>query len=425
MSAAATLILYPTEAARPPTVYWPEMLERDLQTYLFENPDVLFPNQIVSQRRREVYIEGRRVDLLFEVDGTQYIIELKRDTIKREDVGQVCEYYGLMRLSKPTAKFRMVLVAPSFPKYRRIPLEEMGIRCVEVEHPPESKHEQIELRENSEKQQKRERATPALSIDPLQLEQLQFEDLLPPTSSRSMQISHKLLIDALPAIQKIYSEYEIRPIKMVKPNQPDILCTPTDTASQYQLIGAGAWWAYSFGHSDEMAKNDVPNISVNALPWGIDFAINAELRTSQQVMLDRISAGHNRFDQSISEHGKMRLQAWLKFEFQPRLYYWVLLPQLPPGTWTGQSLLNLYQQSDTNYHALRIYWIAWIKEHSEHLTAAQRSHLDNKSKNLNLALRLVYSFERNNDVWGLPYLEQKARFDGEYRKLKPLIEFFQ
>jgi hypothetical protein len=102
-----------------------------------------------------------------------------------------------------------------------------------------------------------------------------------------------------------------------------------------------------------------------------------------------------------------------------------LLPQLPPGTWTGQSLLNLYQQSDTNYHALRIYWIAWIKEHNEHLTAAQRSHLDNKSKNLNLALRLVYSFERNNDVWGLPYLEQKARFDGEYRKLKPLIEFFQ
>ena len=80
------------------TVYWPEMLERDLQTYLFENPDVLFPNQIVSQRRREVYIEGRRVDLLFEVDGTQYIIELKRDTIKREDVGQVCEYYGLCLL---------------------------------------------------------------------------------------------------------------------------------------------------------------------------------------------------------------------------------------------------------------------------------------------------------------------------------------
>lgn len=73
------------------------MLERDLHDYLFENPDVLFPNQVINRKRREVFIEGRRIDLLFEVDGVQYIIELKRDTIRREDVGQVFEYYGLMK----------------------------------------------------------------------------------------------------------------------------------------------------------------------------------------------------------------------------------------------------------------------------------------------------------------------------------------
>jgi RecB family endonuclease NucS len=110
------------------------MLERDLQDYLFDNPDVLFPNQTVSKKRREVYIEGRRIDLLFDVDDIQYIIELKRDTIKREDIGQVFEYYGLMRQLKPTASYRMVLVAPSIPEFRRTPLEEMGIRCVEVKH---------------------------------------------------------------------------------------------------------------------------------------------------------------------------------------------------------------------------------------------------------------------------------------------------
>jgi hypothetical protein len=42
-----------------------------------------------------------------------------------------------------------------------------------------------------------------------------------------------------------------------------------------------------------MPKHDVPNISVNALPWGLDFAVNAELHTSQQVMRDRIASHLN------------------------------------------------------------------------------------------------------------------------------------
>ena len=35
------------------------MLERDLQHYLFENPDVLFPAQTISRKQKEVFIEGR------------------------------------------------------------------------------------------------------------------------------------------------------------------------------------------------------------------------------------------------------------------------------------------------------------------------------------------------------------------------------
>jgi hypothetical protein len=402
------------------------MLELDLQNYLFENPDVLFPNQIIRQKRREVYIEGRRIDLLFDVDGTQYIVELKRNTIKREDIGQVFEYYGLMRHSKPTASFRMVLVAPSIPEYRRISLEEMGIRCVEVQCPPTSAEEGKALQDVSARQQKSQGAGSPGAILPFHLEQLKFEDLLPPVTAQSMQLARSLLEDSLPGVQKHFSEFELRPIKMVKPNQPDVLCISTGAnTTEYRLVGAGAWWAYSFGHSDEMPKNDVPNISVNALPWGLDFAINAELRTSQQVMLDRVASATQRFDLLVAEHGRLRLQAWMKFEFQPRLYFWVLLPQHPPATWTGVELLNLYRESELGFTSLRAHWIAKIKEMCVNLSAAQISHLDGNNKNLNLALRLVYSFEKDHEVWGLPYQEQKNRFDSEYRKLKPLIEFLQ
>ena len=153
------------------------MLERDLQDYLFQNPDVLFPGQIISRKRREVYIEGRRIDLLFEVDGVQYIVELKRDTIKREDIGQIFEYYGLMRRSNETANFKMILVAPTIPKYRRIPLEEFGIRCFEVPHRPESVQERTQLVSKAVVYQKRERTfVAALST----VDSIRFKDLLPP-----------------------------------------------------------------------------------------------------------------------------------------------------------------------------------------------------------------------------------------------------
>ena len=39
----------------------------------------------------------------------------------------------------------MILVAPSIPAYRRIPLEEFGIRCVEVPRLPESINERSAL----------------------------------------------------------------------------------------------------------------------------------------------------------------------------------------------------------------------------------------------------------------------------------------
>jgi RecB family endonuclease NucS len=98
------------------------MLERDLQNYLFENPDILFPGLAIASKRREVFTGGLRIDLLFEIDGTHFIVELKRDTIKRADIGQLFEYYALMCQHHETATFRMTLVAPPYPTIGKAPL---------------------------------------------------------------------------------------------------------------------------------------------------------------------------------------------------------------------------------------------------------------------------------------------------------------
>lgn len=401
-------------------------LERDLRDYLFENPEVLFPGQIILEKRKEVCVEGRFIDLLFEVDGIQYIVELKRDTIRRETIGQIFEYYGLMRRSNKTAHFRMILVAPSIPDFRRIPLEEFGIRCVEVPHPSQPPQEQNELTRRVPIQQNR-KSTDRLADGPMEdRKPIQFKDLLPPVCRSSMEIAQILLRDSLPSVEKEFSAYEILPVKMANVNNPDLLCFPANTLNaKGDFVHGGAWWAYSFGPIERAAKNNLPNISVNALPWGLDFAVNAELHSSQAVMRHKIAQATSSFDHLIAEHGNLRFQAWLKLEHQPRIYHWIPLVQKSEGTWHGREVIDLHQRHEMEFGSLRETWIRWIKEQRPDLTQGQAAHMDKANQRLNLALRLVHSFPKEDVVWNYPYEEQLECFNRAYKKLKPLIDFFQ
>lgn len=108
------------------------MNERDIQDYLYSHPEVLFPDGHITEKSREYYIQGRRIDLLFVVDGIRYIVETKNVPIGREDVGQVVEYYGLMRHYMRDAKLAMILVSSSIPRCRAEYLKQLGIRGVEI-----------------------------------------------------------------------------------------------------------------------------------------------------------------------------------------------------------------------------------------------------------------------------------------------------
>jgi hypothetical protein len=396
-------------------------LERDLRDFLFENPDILFPSEAIEQRRKEVYIEGRYIDLLFQVGGVCYIVELKRDTIRRDTIGQIFEYYGLMRRSNKTANFKMILVAPHIPDFRRIPLEEFGIRCVEVPHPLSSSEKWKDSGRSSAIKR-----TPERDAEAFDLPQVRFEDLLPPTTPTAVKISKTLLRDGLQSIEKDFSEYEIRPVGMANSNNPDILCLPENKDhSSPRFVRAGAWWAFSFGRIENMPKNDVPNISVNALPWGLDFAINAELQTSQRVMLRKIASAASTFDRLVSEHGSLQFQAWLKVEHQPRIYHWIPLVVEPHGSWKGDDIRELYRRSEMEVSALYEKWIRWILEQRKELTTGQIGHMSRTNRKLNLAFRLVHPFGKEEMVWALPYQKQISEFNNAYKKLKQLVEFFQ
>src|SRR6185437_15116555 len=108
-------------------------------------------------------------------------------------------------------------------------------------------------------------------------------DLVSNVTKRSLSISHRMLKDTLPEIRKAFTPYEVLPIRMARADSPDkiLSCIPADIKANVSFLTGGAWWAYALGESDRMPKNDVPNISAMAMPWGFDLAINAELLPSQ------------------------------------------------------------------------------------------------------------------------------------------------
>jgi hypothetical protein len=403
------------------------VLERDLQEYLFTNPDVLFPTEAVLEKSREVCIDGKRIDLLFRTASAKYIIELKVVPLTREHIGQVTEYYGRLRLSKKDNHLKMVLVAPSIPDYRRVFLEEIGIRCIEIPAIPSGIAEVEQVRSDAIAQSKREKAEELVTAWLPNLSSIRYCDIESPVTKQSLAISHLMLRDSLRYLRETFAEYEIRPIKMTSAGSQDSVCAGVSSGFDHvpPFVKGGAWWAYAFGESEEMPKNDLPNISAMAMPWCFDLAVNAELRTSQAVMKSRISVNPHRFDQIIREHGGIQFQAILKLERQPRFYFWIPLVSEDPGTWSAATLLERLGRIEHDFGTIRNSWIAWIEKNRPDLTEAQTVHMNGRNKALNLALRLVRPFRKDDKFWSFPYDEQSRAFVSECARLKPLIDFLR
>jgi hypothetical protein len=397
------------------------VLERDYRDYIYQNPHLLFPNDSIQMKQKEVYIDGKFVDLLFQVQGTQYIIELKRDRIGRDAIGQVMEYYGLMLRRYGNRIYKMMLVAPSIPDFRRLPLEVFGIQCIEIALPAvvAAREPVINLAERSERRES-SRLEPEVFTVPQRVE---FSRLQPPCSRQSMVLAQTLLRDGLQGIEREFKEYEIRPVKMVNWSNPGLLYFPE--ISGLDVTQGGAWWAYSFGPLEQSAKNDVPNISVNALPWGLDVAVNAELQRSQAVMLAKIGSAPEVFDKRVAEHGALQFQAWFKLELQPRIYRWVLVDQKDWLHWDAAYILNLHRRYEDDFFPKKAHWKAFIEQHGPKLTDEQNAHMSRMNQRLNLCFRLVDSIRAEDHLWTSAYDEQVRLLDSRYRRLKPLIEFFQ
>ena len=402
------------------------MKEYEIRDYLYDHPEVLFPSGNITEKAREYNIHGKRIDLLLVVDGIRHIVEIKNVPIQRDHIGQVVEYYGLMRHYMQEAHLAMVLVAPSIPTWRAAYLEELGIRCVEIRGVPTTDEEcrrmQRESRSHATRSKRRMEVESILG----DRESVSFEDVAGPVTAKSAAFAHRVLRDSLEPIRKSFREYEIVPFCITRPSSFDIHVErgPDRRPEATQFTHGGTWWAYRFGFSENAPKNDVPNVSVIAGTLSLDVTINAELQTSQKIMLDHIRESISKFNRLLTSHGGLWLQTYLKYEHQPRFYHWILADTKAPGQFDGQTIRQTAIDHERRFVEEREQWIRYIKAWNRELTEAQIHQLEPQNRQFNLAIRLAQPFQRNASLWSLPCEEQTGELVAAVQRMKPLVDFF-
>jgi len=211
-----------------------------------------------------------------------------------------------------------------------------------------------------------------------------------------MAFASRMLTESLEPIREAFDEYDVIPfgITRVSSQDYDLEYDHSQNHGNGKFSRGGIWWAYRFGFSEEMPRNDVPNISIIANTTGLDIVLNAELQTSQKVMLDRIRANSPEFNRLLANHGGLRLKTYLKYEHQPRFYHWILADMKLPGEFNGEAILHIRQKHEKAFNEERKKWLEFIISENKELSELQIQQLEVRNKGLNLAIRLVEPFQK-------------------------------
>lgn len=401
------------------------MKERDIQQFLFNNPQVLFSNKKIVRKEREYYINGKRIDLLFDVEGVKYIVECKNCSITREHIGQVVEYYGLMKEFLHENNLKMMLVAPIIPEHRKIFLEELGIICVKVDNIPESSIQQSDLINTIQKANKRLQNRAILLNSLEENDHFLREDISSEITSRQIALIGKFVSNLLLDLPTYFKEYEITPYRVMRAFSQEFYWEydKDHNLNVDKFMPGSAWFALRFGPERDMPPNDKPNISVAIRNDGIEIAINAELIPSQQIFIKRINENQNEFDRLLSEYDSLLFKSYLKIEHQPLIYHWILQNCCFSGQFNSRQVLLFDKAYKQNYGRLKELCIKKILDHQS-LSDQQIKHIQTKNPNPKIAMRLIEMLLVDNPIWEMNYQQQYDILKTCIFRMKPLLDFF-
>ena len=117
------------------------MREKDIENLLAEHPYEFIPTQHLTLKGQQVRLGSSIADIIFEDEKNHLVIvEIKRGILRREALGQIIDYYGLLKKEAPEREIRLMLVANVIPDERKtLLIEKLGIDFVEIP-PSKIKH---------------------------------------------------------------------------------------------------------------------------------------------------------------------------------------------------------------------------------------------------------------------------------------------
>jgi len=110
------------------------MLEKDIENLLAKYPNEFFPDYSLKFVGQQVKLGTYYADIVFEnPKGEMVIVEIKRGILRREAIGQIIEYYGMLKQKEPNKNILLYLVANVIPKEMTVFLKEkLGMEFVEI-----------------------------------------------------------------------------------------------------------------------------------------------------------------------------------------------------------------------------------------------------------------------------------------------------
>ncbi|HNX77658.1 MAG TPA: hypothetical protein PLM07_18790 [Candidatus Rifleibacterium sp.] len=103
-----------------------KLTEKQIEDVFSEYYEALIEPGLVFLKRQHIFENRLRADLLFkDCRGKTVILELKKDAVTREDIGQIFEYAGMINQA------RVILAAPLIPDYVKRAFEHYGIQYLE------------------------------------------------------------------------------------------------------------------------------------------------------------------------------------------------------------------------------------------------------------------------------------------------------
>ena len=116
------------------------MIEREMEDLLWENPEKLL-NEPLKQFRRQPSDKVGRADLVFEDKyGNLLVIELKLGKMGRDAIGQLHDYFGMLKKEFPDRPVEMMVVANAIHQEGRLSCENNNIYAREI---PEKKFRDV------------------------------------------------------------------------------------------------------------------------------------------------------------------------------------------------------------------------------------------------------------------------------------------